>query len=348
MQRLRISTLVIAAIAFAVIAASDGPLAAAQAKIRIKLATLAPRDTSYHRILLEMAEKWRKATEGQVDLVIYPGGTQGSEADSVKRMNIGQLQAGMLSVGGLTEIDPAVAALQEIPMLFRSLGEAEYVRDKLRPDLEKRLLAKGFVALFWADSGWVRLFSRSAATRPADFQTLKIFVTASNSATELQLMQALGYKPVALDWADVLIQMQTGGVDAVPTVPILALSGQYYTVAKHMIELNWLPLVGATVITKQAWDTVPEAMRETLLQAASEAGKKIQDASRQENEQAVETMKTKLHVETHAVPPQAEEEWRKFAESVYPKIRGPIVPADMFDQAKRLVDEYRAAHPSAR
>ena len=85
-----------------------------------------------------MADKWRKATAGQVDLVIYPGGTQGSEADSVKRMNIGQLQAGMLSVGGLTEIDPAVAALQEIPMLFRSLAEEEYVRDKLRPDLEKR------------------------------------------------------------------------------------------------------------------------------------------------------------------------------------------------------------------
>ena len=295
-----------------------------------------------------MAEKWRKATAGQVDLVIYPGGTQGSEADSVKRMNIGQLQAGMLSVGGLTEIDPAVAALQEIPMLFRSLAEEEYVRDKLQPDLEKRLLAKGFVALFWADSGWVRFFSRTAATRPADFKTLKIFVTASNSATELQLIQALGYKPVALDWADVLIQMQTGGVDAVPTVPILALSGQYYTVAKHMTAVNWLPLVGATVITKPAWDAVPPAMRNALMEAASEAGRKIQDASRRENEEAVETMRSKLNLTVHAVSPQVEEEWRALAESIYPKIRGSIVPADMFDQAKRLVEEYRAAHPGAR
>ena len=295
-----------------------------------------------------MAEKWRKATAGQVDLVIYPGGTQGSEADSVKRMNIGQLQAGMLSVGGLTEIDPAVAALQEIPMLFRSLAEEEYVRDKLQPDLEKRLLAKGFVALFWADSGWVRFFSRTAATRPADFKTLKIFVTASNSATELQLIQALGYKPVALDWADVLIQMQTGGVDAVPTVPILALSGQYYTVAKHMTAVNWLPLVGATVITKPAWDAVPPAMRNALMEAASEAGRKIQDASRRENEEAVETMRSKLNLTVHAVSPQVEEEWRTLAESIYPKIRGSIVPADMFDQAKRLVEEYRAAHPGAR
>jgi TRAP-type transport system periplasmic protein len=341
------TTRLVAALVLAAIAASGGPLSA-QARIRIKLATLAPRDTSYHRILLEMADKWRKATAGQVDLVIYPGGTQGSEADSVKRMNIGQLQAGMLSVGGLTEIDPAVAALQEIPMLFRSLAEEEYVRDQLRPDLEKRLLAKGYVALFWADSGWVRFFTRSAATRPADFKNLKIFVTASNSATELQLMQALGYKPVALDWADVLIQMQTGGVDAVPTVPILALSGQYYTIAKHMTALNWLPLVGATVITKQAWDGVPPAMRPVLLEAAADAGRKIQDASRRENEEAVETMKTKLNVTVHAVSGQPEEEWRSLAESIYPKIRGPMVPADMFDQARRLVDEYRTAHPGTK
>ena len=140
-------------------------VAAAPPAWRIKLATLAPRDTSYHRILLEMAERWHQASGGQVEVTIYPGGTQGSEADSVTRMRVGQLQAAMLSVGGLTEIDPGVAALQEIPMLFNSLAEGEWVREKLRPNLERRLLAKGFVPLFWGDSGWVRLFSDRKSTR---------------------------------------------------------------------------------------------------------------------------------------------------------------------------------------
>ena len=318
-------------------------IAATPPPLRIKLATLAPRDTSYHRILLEMAERWRQASGGQVDVTIYPGGTQGSEADSVTRMRVGQLQAAMLSIGGLTEIDPGVAALQEIPMLFNSLAEGEWVREKLRPDLEKRLLAKGFVPLFWGDSGWVRLFSRSAAPRPADFKSLKIFVTASNSTTEMQIMQALGYAPVALDWSDVLIQMRTGGVDAVPAPPILALSGQYYTVAKHMTEVNWLPLVGAAVVTKAAWDAIPPGVRDALQQAATEAGRKIQDASRRESDQAVETMKTKLHVEVHSVTPAIEQEWRQLAETVYPKIRGTMVPADIFDAATRLVSEFRAS-----
>jgi TRAP-type transport system periplasmic protein len=314
---------------------------AGAAPIRIKLATLAPKDTSYHRTLLEMGEKWRKATNGQINLFVYPGGTQGSEADIVKRMNVGELQAAMLTVGGLTEIDPAVAALQEIPMLFRSLAEEEYVVDKLRPELERRLLAKGFVALFWGDSGWVRFFSRSPALRPADYKAMKIFVTASGSAKEMQIMQALGYKPVPLDVADALIQLQTGGVDAVPTVPLLALAGQYYTVTKHMIELNWTPLVGATVVTKQTWDSVPQNVRDALSQAAAEAGKRIQQASREENDQSVATMKTRWGLQVHPLTPQLEDEWRQFAEGIYPRIRGQLVPEEMFDQARQRTSEYR-------
>jgi TRAP-type C4-dicarboxylate transport system substrate-binding protein len=322
---------------------SSVPVSAA-VKVRIKLATVAPKDSSYHRLLLEMGEKWRKASDGQVELVIYPGGTQGSEADVVKRMSVGGLQAGMLSVGGLTEIDPAVSALQEIPMLFRSLAEEEVVIDKLRPDLEKRLGAKGFVSLFWGDSGWSRFFSRNAATRPDDFKNMKIFVTASGSGKQMQIMQALGYRPVPLEVADALIQLQTGGVDAVPTLPLLALSGQYYTVTKHMLELNWSPLVGAAVVTRQAWDMVPATLRDELMAIAVETGLRIRQASRQENDQAVATMKAKSGLQVHSMTPQLEEEWRRFAESIYPRLRGTMVPEDMFDQARQRVAEYRAAH----
>ncbi len=38
-------------------------------------------------------------------------------------------------------------------------------------------------------------------------------------------------------------------------------------------------------------------------------------------------------------------EWRQLSESIWPKLRGTMVPADLFDQVKRLRDEYRKAHP---
>src|SRR5437773_2140736 len=212
-----------------------------------------------------------------------------TEPDIVRRMNVGELQAAMLSVGGLSEIDPTAAALQGIPMLFRSLDEEEYVRDRMRAEFDRRLLAKGFVALFWGDSGWVRFFSRNPGIRPEDFKSMKIFVTASSSAKEMQIIQGLGYKPVALDWADALIQLQTGGADAVPAPPILALSGQYYTVVKHMTEVNWAPLVGATVLTRRAWDSIPQATRDLMSAGAADAGRQIQESSRRERDESVGT-----------------------------------------------------------
>src|SRR3954463_12608289 len=288
MRRL-ISTALI--MALAVVAFPARRTVTAAAVIGIKLATLAPAGTSYDLILKQMAEKWRKTTNGEVKMRVYPGGNQGSEADIVRRMNVGELQAAMLSVGGLSEIDPTAAALQEIPMLFRSLAEAEHVREKMRADFERRLLSKGFVVLFWGDSGWVRFFSRTAGIRPDDFRAMKIFVTASSNANGLKIIQSLGFKPVALDWSDALIQLRTGGVDAVPAPPILALAGQFYTVARHMTEVNWAPLVGATVVTQRAWNAIAPPTRELLAASARDAGRLIQEASRRESDEAVAAMK---------------------------------------------------------
>jgi hypothetical protein len=45
----------------------------------------------------------------------------------------------------------------------------------------------------------------------------------------------------------------------------------------------------------------------------------------------------------HSVQPDLEAEWRKAAEAFYPKLRGGLVPADIFDEVVRLLKEHRAA-----
>src|SRR5438270_6072885 len=122
-----------------------GFMPSAVAQVHWRLGTLVPRGTSYHHNLQAMAEEWRKAPHGGVTLTIYTDGTMGGEADMVRRMRIGQLQAAMLTVPGLAEIDPSVSALQKMPMMYESLEEARYVREKLRPLLEQKIAAKGFV-----------------------------------------------------------------------------------------------------------------------------------------------------------------------------------------------------------
>jgi TRAP-type C4-dicarboxylate transport system substrate-binding protein len=310
---------------------------------RIRLGTLAPQGSSYHRILQEMGEKWRLAANGGVQLVVYAGGTMGNEAELVRRMRLGQLQAATITVTGLRELDPAVTALQEMPMMFRTLDEVEYVRSRLEPALARYMAEKGFVVLFWADAGWVRYFARKPALRPDDFKSMKTFVTAGDTK-HFDLLKSAGHAPVALDWSDALTSLQTGLIDVIPTIPYYALAGQFYTVAGHMLELNWVPLVGATIVSKRTWDALPAATRARFGDAAAEAGRQFQAAGRKESDEAVAAMRSRGLVVV-PVSPAVAAEWRALAETFYPRIRGSMVPADMVDEVTRLLTQYRSSSP---
>jgi TRAP-type C4-dicarboxylate transport system substrate-binding protein len=321
------------------ILASLGAAADAPAPVQVRLATVAPRGTSLHQALLEMRQKWLDVSKGQVKLTLHTDGVMGGEAEMVRRMGVGQIHAAMLSAVGLSQIDPSVSALQSMPMMFRSLEEVSHVRERLRADLEKRLLAKGFVALFWGDIGWIRYFSTKPAERPADFKKLKLFTWAGDES-QVSLMKSVGYQPVPLEVGDIIPGLKSRMIDAVAQPPFFAEAGQVYRDAPHMIEVNWAPMVGATVVTKKVWDTIPEASRAALLAASHTAGEQVTRNGRAESHRAVAAMKTKGLI-VHALTPQMEAEWRQVAEELYPRIRGALVPADIFDQVRRVLDEYR-------
>jgi len=329
-------------VAFLCLAAAESAAQSATPQ-RVRLGTLAPQGSSYHRILQEMGERWRTESGGKVQLTVYAG-TMGSELEIVRRLRLGQLQAGALTVVGLREIDPAVSALTQIPMMFRSLEEAEWVREQLEPELAGRLADKGIVVLFWADAGWVRYFTRAPATRPDDFKKLKIFVTAGDPK-QFDMMKGAGYPAVSLEYSDALTALQTGMIDAVPCPPLFSLAGQYYTVARYMPEVNWVPLAGATVMSKRFYDGLTPEARAALHAAAASIGPRFQAAGRSEGDSALAVM-LRRGLSVLPLSPAVEAEWRTMAEGFYPKIRGDMVPSDMFDEVVRLVAEYRSSHPA--
>ncbi|UCF30277.1 MAG: TRAP transporter substrate-binding protein DctP [bacterium] len=314
---------------------------AAGKPVKIRMATLAPKGSSFHQSLQRMGEKWRQAPEGGATLTIYTDGTMGSEFDVIRRMRIGQLQAAMLTVVGLADIEESVHALEYMPMMFRSLEEMEYVLESLRPTLESKMMDKGFVTLFWGDAGWIRWFTSQPVKYPEDLKTMKTFVWAGDTQ-QTELMLAAGYHPVPLEATDILTGLQTGMIDVVSTTPTYALAGQFYRQAKYMLEVNWAPLLGATVVTKKVWDNLSAGDREFMLEAAAEAGREIRAQSRLEAEQSVAAMKERGLV-VQEVGPEVQASWEAAAREFYPKIRGAMVPAEVFDEVQQHIREYRGA-----
>ena len=307
---------------------------------QLRIGTVAPKNSLYHRQLMELGEVWRTAQGGNAKYLVYPDGSQGGEAEMARRMRIGQLQGALLSVVGLREIEPSISALQNMPLLFRNWDEVDYVREKMRPSMEKKFLDKGFVVLAWGDAGWVRFFSKEPAVRPDDFKRMKFFAWGSEPEQQ-EIMKSLGYTPVPLETSDILPSIQTGMINVVPSTPYFALASQIFNTAPHMLDINWAPIVGALVITKKTWDDMSPEVQQTMRAASDKAGVQLRSKARQEVDEAVDAMKKRGLVvnKPNAVQMQ---EWNELAEKLYPRIRGVMVPAETFDEVFTYLKAYRA------
>jgi len=314
--------------------------------VKVRLGTLAPKGSSYTKHLQVMGDKWKQAPGGGAQLTVFPDGTMGSEADMVRRMRIGQLQAALVTTTGITEIEPGAAGLQMLPKAFRSLEEVDYIGEKLQPMLEKRLESKGFVVLFWSDTGFVRFFSKQPMITPAEFRKTKLFVSA-NRAEELKIYRWAGCNPVPVEVADILPGLQTGLIDCVSMPPTIALAIQLDSAAPNMLEMNWVPLVGAAIINKKTWDAMSPETQAAVKKSAQEAGKLIKADGRRENAESIEALR-KRGAKIHSLPKDAEAEWDRLVEETWPKIRGTVVPADIYDQVMTDLKDFRAKQGAAK
>lgn len=312
----------------------------AQPAAQLRIGSVVPRNSVYHQELMKLGEAWRAAQGGNARFAAFTDGSQGGEAEMVRRMRIGQLQGALMSVVGLREIEPTISALQNLPLLFRSWEEIDYVRERLRPSIERRFSERGFVVLGWGDAGWIRFFSRERAVHPDDFKRMRFFAWGSEPEQQ-SIMKSLGYTPVPLETGDALAAIQTGMISVVPSTPYFALAAQIFSAASHMLEINWAPMVGALVVTQKAWDSMSEAARESLRTAGESAGIAMRNRARAEVDEAVEAMK-KRGLTVNQPDDLQRKAWEDLAQGLYPRLRGTLVPADAFDEVFLHLKAYRS------
>lgn len=311
--------------------------------VTIKMATLVPDGSSWHLILKEMAEEWKAASGGQVTVRLYAGGVAGDDPDVVRKMRLGTLNAGVLTSAGVGEIDKSVYSLS-IPLLFDSEEEVYGALELLRPGLDAKLAAKGFVVLAWADGGWIHFFGKKPVAKPDDLRALKLFSWAGDAET-VELYKAARLNPVPLPSTELATALQTGLVEAFSAPPGVALLAQYFQQAKHMTDLRWQMLLGAVVVSKATWDKIPADLQAKLRASAEKAGGRLREEMKAGEARDVEAMK-KRGLTVVPVDGAARAAWQAMLAELTPRVRGPIVPADAYDDAVKALGTWRAAHPS--
>ncbi|MFQ5737699.1 MAG: TRAP transporter substrate-binding protein DctP [Acidobacteriota bacterium] len=318
--------------------AISGLQTAARARTIIRMGTLAPRGSAWHKILKRMGAEWRSATGGEVILRIFPGGSVGDEGDMIRKMRIGQLQAAAVSNAGLADIEPGTYALM-IPLMFDSYEEWNYVRNAFNRELEKRLSEKGFVVLTWSDVGSVYFFSQEPLQRPDQLRQMKLAASAGQSA-EVEIMKWAGFNPVPISTVDTLAGLQTGLINALYMPAILAEGSQVYRYARNMTDLKWVFLQGALIVRARSWQRLPAQQRRSLKRITAQVGESLRKTAQKDERASLEAMKRR-GLTVWSVDQVAFREWQQTVDGTLDKIRQGLVPSEMLDEVQRLRAQYR-------
>lgn len=310
----------------------------------IKLGTLAPKGSPWFENLQDMVADWGEASDGRIKVRIYPGGSIGDERDMVRKMQIGQLQGAVLTSEGLSIIAPEILALQ-LPMMFETDGELDYVRNRMSAEFEAIFEARGYKILNWGDIGWARLFSREPVVVMDDLRKQKLFTWAGDpELAEGYKMQ--GFNIVPLPVPEIFSGLQSGLIDAVYSPPVASLSYQWFGIANNMTELRVLKQIGATVVTLKTWNKIRPGIRDEVLAAAVAAGDNSRQKIRDFENEAIRVME-QHGLAIHTMTPEQAKEWETSARESWSVYTRSAVSPELVARVEGLRDEYRQQRASA-
>ena len=168
-----------------------------------------------------------------------------------------------------------------------------------------------------------------------------MFAWAGN-AEQVAIMKSLGYRPVALETDNIHSSFATGMIQCAPLAPVFAMGVQIPTVATYVLDVNWCPIVGAGIIRSDVWDRIPPDTQAKLQVLCDQAGAELRAEGRRFHDEALVTLRKGPKTHVHTPTPEESAQWEAFGVELGPKIRGRIVPDQIYDRVQQLLQESRA------
>jgi TRAP-type C4-dicarboxylate transport system substrate-binding protein len=255
----------------------------------IKFATIAPKGTTWMNVMEEYDAAVRKESGGRLGFKIYAGNVQGDEKQVLRKIRAGLLQSGGFTGVGMGEIAPEVRVLDS-PFLVRTYAEADDLYKVFNDDFAKAFEDGGYVLLGWAEVGFVYVFTNTPIEKPDDLKGLKMWTWEGDPIAETAF-RVLGISPIPLSIVDVMMSLQTGLINAVYTTPYAAVSLQWFTRVKYMVDAPLADASGAVLISKKYFDALPADLQEILVRNGKFYMAKLTQQSRLDNKNAIGVLK---------------------------------------------------------
>ncbi len=309
--------------------------------VELRIATLAPDNSSWADNFDHASADVKERTAGRASFKYFKSGSQGDERDYIRKIKLGQLDGASVTAVGLGMIDESIRVL-ELPMLFASLDELDYVADRMWPYFQKKFEKKGFKLLDRAEVGWVYFMTHDKVASLADLKSQKLWMWGDD-ALAAAMFKKFGLEGTPLGVPEVDAALTSGKINSVFTAPYASVALQWYTKIKFMTTMPISFSIGATVVSMDAMKKLSDADQKLVEDVGRAAAKKLRKVIRRSNEDAKGTM-TRKGITIVPSPPAMVDEFQRLSPDVWKDLAGKVYSQEELDMVLKLRAEYRAKH----
>lgn len=323
----------------------------AQEAVKVRFGSVIPKDSPWEEGIMAYVKQAESKSGGKIKFKTYLGGQLGGEVEMIKSIAMGSLDAGAFSLASIAEA-LSLPQLQvfELPFLFNSDEEADYVMDQMFDQMSDILAKKGIVLILWGTNGWRSFGTKSKPIlSPSDLKGLKM--RAQESEVYINFYKALGATPVPIATPEVLVALKTGMVDGYDQTPVFSLSSswintvKYYTLTRHIYQ------PGAVIISKRFLDKQPADVQQALLARSERLSlqKTSRELVRKEDAEVLESFPG-LGIKVSTLTEAQREAFRKASQPVYTAMEakiGKTLIATVNEHIRKFRESQKTAPPAS-
>ena len=217
----------------------------------LRFATLAPKGSTWTNELEVFLKILEKKTNGKLKYRVFAGGISGDETAVLRKVRSGIIDTAFFTGMGLGQIIPEYR-ITELPFLFHSVEERNFVLQKLTPYFSSLLEKKGYKLLTWLSLGDVHFFSKNKIETITDMKKAKIWGWKDDKMVE-ELFKIMKFSFVPLPITDVYMSLQTGMTDTVYSTSMAVIPMQWFTRVKYIVKDKLTIAGGAILINKNTF-----------------------------------------------------------------------------------------------
>ena len=268
----RLATIALAVALGGIIASA--PAMAAEYTLKWGLVT---RGDMQEKLGHKLAEVLPKATNGRVEVKVFPGGQLGTPAAILEGVQLGTIEGYAIPADFYAGADPRFGEFS-IPLLFKSVDQANKVLAD--PELNSYILNmaenKGLVGVMIGVAAESFYFGAKKPLKHLDdFKGLKLRVNATDA--ERARMAALGATAVPMGLQEMITSLQNGVIDGTMSGISIYTNFNLQNVGKTLLMTHDTMLISFACLSKAWLDKLPPDLRKIVVDEA----RKLQPWARQ-------------------------------------------------------------------